>query len=782
MEDDLYRSLGFVNRYPEVFDVLCVNLDNQDTLLAGDITKMYTPLAAQPPGTGKTTLGRHITHVLRRPREASAAQEADVARRLLGAWTMQDLPATPLLAAAQADPRNENLVMRLLMQRYPRHVGMLLALKESTPILVQMKDLPDPGTFNTFNDALGFLIFCSAKGRKSAREYVAYVESAEEVRGAVGVVQALIRENGPLLLVLDDITDLQRGVYASYFSNSNKSTALHRAMSEFSLTLQQLHAIKGCFIMCTGRSLWLSSLALVGATSPLFVAPVMLSSLTVADVLETLRITPAWPNRSLAESVGVSAGMLSYLAEQTVRVTGGSGRVVQYLLRHLQGELAKPGRALADSPDAVDAMLEAARLRLVPQDSLFLRATYDGPAAAAAAGEIPSALGNQASVAMLVRLVAYSLLMDATFQPGMEVVLGDARVKFSDAVVLLGLSYAPAAAPSDAAGPATDGASSAASSPACLRVVAGAWLCQSLQQEPRILVDARSLASVSLLNTMREFGGTMRGRPFEMLCVDALIARSRLRPDQPVKQLLPHLSSCAAGDVLLPALDCVALPKVTSSETLLGDGQRASLLQQRKRWAGGLTISKDDLPWLLFSWLPCGAAGVPADGLSHSQDFFVRLDDSNVIGVAVKAAGKRNGTSWADLRDELSKVPDLSVAPELAAPACYTLVLWSLSLASELDQAVSGTAACVFGSGSWYRGAGGRLQTAAPAADDKGAAAAAVFTVPAHVQLVVANPAMAASGSGLVELLGSRAWEDLRRIMAGGAGQVDVPSLAAWAK
>ena len=48
-----------------------------------------------------------------------------------------------------------------------------------------------------------------------------------------------------------------------------------------------------------------------------------------------------------------------------------------------------------------------------------------------------------------------------------------------------------------------------------------------------------------------------------------------------------------------------------------------------------------------------------------------------------------------------------------------------------------------------------------------------MLTVPAHVQLVVANPAMAASGSGLVELLGSWAWEDLRRIKAGGAGQVD---------
>ena len=57
----------------------------------------------------------------------------------------------------------------------------------------------------------------------------------------------------------------------------------------------------------------------------------------------------------------------------------------------------------------------------------------------------------------------------------------------------------------------------------------------------------------------------------------------------------------------------------------------------------------DDLPWLLYSWLPCGAAGVPADGLSHSQDFLVRLDDSNVIGVAVKAAGTPNGTSWASL-------------------------------------------------------------------------------------------------------------------------------------
>jgi len=68
-------------------------------------------------------------------------------------------------------------------------------------------------------------------------------------------------------------------------------------------------------------------------------------------------------------------------------------------------------------------------------------------------------------VAVLVRLVAYSLLMHATFQPDVEVVL-DASVKFSDAVVLLGFSYAPAAAPSDAAGPAADGAPTTASFPA----------------------------------------------------------------------------------------------------------------------------------------------------------------------------------------------------------------------------------------------------------------------------------------------------------------------------
>ena len=83
--------LEFVNRYMETLDVLYPNFKNQETLRNKRGGKMYTPLAAQPPGTGKTALGLHLISVLRRPRESPALEE-DVSGRLKHAWAWKDTP------------------------------------------------------------------------------------------------------------------------------------------------------------------------------------------------------------------------------------------------------------------------------------------------------------------------------------------------------------------------------------------------------------------------------------------------------------------------------------------------------------------------------------------------------------------------------------------------------------------------------------------------------------------------------------------------------------------
>jgi hypothetical protein len=51
--DSLSKPLAFVNRYAEALDVLVPNLSNHECLRCDSDVKYVTPLAAQPPGTGK---------------------------------------------------------------------------------------------------------------------------------------------------------------------------------------------------------------------------------------------------------------------------------------------------------------------------------------------------------------------------------------------------------------------------------------------------------------------------------------------------------------------------------------------------------------------------------------------------------------------------------------------------------------------------------------------------------------------------------------------------------
>lgn len=171
-----------------------------------------------------------------------------------------------------------------------------------------------------------------------------------------------------------------------------------------------------------------------------------------------------------------------------------------------------------------------------------------------------------------------------------------------------------------------------------LRLVAGDWLCRSLLTDPLVAGNPGVQATSMFLGTMRAFGGTMRGRPFEMLCIDAFCSRALLHPNVQLRQLISWLGDSVLGSVNVPSLTVVAIPKVSPCTALSG-ADRSLLLQDQRSWPGyRLTLCPSDLPWLLSTWLPSGVIAVPVDAEGGAQDWFVRLEN-DIMGFANKAVG-----------------------------------------------------------------------------------------------------------------------------------------------
>jgi hypothetical protein len=390
-EESLTKPLAFVNRYAEALDILVPNLANQECLREGLRVKYITPLAAQPPGTGKTALGENITAILRRPRESDIGVETAIATRLKTAWCWQD--GAPSLHKALNDIRNENLVMRTLMARYPHHEETLLKLKYVKPLIIEMKTLVTPEFGFRFDRALAYAIFCAARGLRSTETATedTFLAQRKSLQTSSGMVIHLIKEgNGaPVMLILDDITDLEDPDFSDYFNSEQQKTPLYRAMTKLSRTLQLLHSIPLCFVFCTGRSLWLSSRALLGSGSPLIVHPTLLQPLTAADVEQSLRLTSTVSGRFLSESMGVAAPLIGAFTEQVVKLTGGVGRAVQFVLRARQSAVLG-GSPVLNSIEEIREALDRLLPRIPKIAGVLLRITWDGPADAVLTKEIPT--------------------------------------------------------------------------------------------------------------------------------------------------------------------------------------------------------------------------------------------------------------------------------------------------------------------------------------------------------------------------------------------------------
>lgn len=813
--------LPFVNRSAEAIDVMWPNMRNQLSLARNARQKAFTPLAGQPAGTGKTELGCHLADILNRPRELDDAAEAALASRLKTSWSLSREPHW--LDAALRDSRSDNLVVRTLLAAFGADCeATILQLKTAPTIVIVMKLLDTSAA--TLAIALSYAIYCAA-AKYAGVEAVALPKYASAGTLAL-LVDALIKAaDSPLILVLDDIVDLGDHQFKPWFGS--EPDRLYSAMKALNMQLQVLHSIRRCIVYCTGKSPWLSTLARASVGPPLFVRPVLLQPLSAGDIERMLEVTttphpldvtttPA--KMLLMHDLGVNASLARLFAERVQQATGGVGRVLQYALRARQQEFVRTRKPI-ESPADVESALVAAHSEVLAQIGSQLTLTWDGPVAADTSLTAGQWAARQLDRRRALQLIAHLLLLDAPFHPAFAVQQGASSMPVVDVATALGLSYTPATISLDSTpptvvadvgvvfGPANDAAAeeasgavaatpagtataaagaaaatTTASAPAVadsataaartasatteppLRLVAGEWLCDAILHDPAVTGDPSALCSAQMLAVMRTFGGTMRGRPFELLCCHTLCFRSAVRPGQPLCTLLPHLSSTSVASSRVPRLRVVALPKVVSTAATLTVEQKRIFAATRQQWPGPRFVHPDDMPWILSTWLEDGTLAIPADAASGSQDAFVKLD-GRVIGIAFKAVSAGDGTAWADLQSEIKK------APALDSP--YTLVVWSLVLAPELQAALRDCSARVIGPGKWKYDKAGRdlvqCELGAPS-----------FSV--HVrygmELVVANPHP--TQGGLRELLGADTWRQLLEMSGKPRCALEIKALAEW--
>ncbi len=93
------------------------------------------------------------------------------------------MTAAAVLAEALNDTRDENLVMRTLLAMFgSANHDTLLALKDTQPLIIEMKQLVPPDTFSsgTLGKALAYAIFCTSRGldRTEASTKHAFLASA----------------------------------------------------------------------------------------------------------------------------------------------------------------------------------------------------------------------------------------------------------------------------------------------------------------------------------------------------------------------------------------------------------------------------------------------------------------------------------------------------------------------------------------------------------------------------------------------------------------------------
>lgn len=552
------------------------------------------------------------------------------------------------------------------------------------------------------------------------------------------VKQIMVQTRKPLILILDDLPQLSSRVDAFPLkgAHSRPGQPLYSVLTALVPTFLQLQNIPGLVLYVTGPSELVAMNALSGGAPLALLAPILLHPLTATDILRVLECEE--DGATLGDTIGIKANQLEYFAVRCYSCTGGIGRVLGMVIRFLQQAFSEKSRSLSSSSVnkkskqwtallastevAVDTLLQQAHDHLIWAYAAFMYRFDSAPG------------GDDQGITILAAM----LLMEVRFPQVSTVKLKGQAWYICDLALTHGLAFAPV-------------------EDYFFMLVAGQWARRLL---------ATHLATNPLMRwvgTMAEYGGCMRGRAFELVCCYSLLRRSSFGGQRLLVEAFPHLGvgSMLTG-VMLPPLTVVPIPNVEATGHVPTQIEKNEC-ESRHTWTASKTIATAWLSWLLLHILRPGNMGIPVSALSGSSDAVVRLTATTFLSFLIKMVGEGSAVDWSAIKEEVSKVCDFG------ADYQHVVVVWSLHLAPEVRSVLGASPSACYGAGDWYYHRQHRGASRAPVLNQHRSGRPA-FTIPAGMQLIIANPE--APSGGLLEVIGSEICARLRALSS-----TDAPDL-----
>lgn len=242
----------------------------------------------------------------------------------------------------------------------------------------------------------------------------------------------------PLLILFDEIGALEQQEFAHWKPREEKDWTPQVAMKLLGFQIQRILAISKVHVYCTGRTSYVSLLAMVGANTSFYPCSVVLRPLRANSIQDMFTDSQLCPIR--LSCISSDKSVISHLCKNLVRFTGGDGRLVEKSLERLANICSTKS---LDSVEDVDNSLAA--MYIYMRGDTILGSQI--------------ALGADTWESHLLLLASDYLIHKKTFSPKFEVRVQGCRtmVCFTHVLSALGFSYT---IPED---------------PEKLQVVAGEW-------------------------------------------------------------------------------------------------------------------------------------------------------------------------------------------------------------------------------------------------------------------------------------------------------------------
>lgn len=561
----------------------------------------------------------------------SPEDEARIAERIRNASSFRErfMKVVCVEKALKAPQSAGNIVVRALDAAFPgRRVPEWISLI-CRALRITISFAEAPTLHETAHEAVRVAV-CRAAGLETS-----------EVSLPI-IMKALIDRHGAVILVIDEILDLHKWVR----SKTSDVDHVKQMYTELKMVLLAMCYIPGCILYVAGRSVWRHVVA-ASTASTLHDLLVVLDALDSVDVGNMLRAEDPRHRLPVYETMHVDPADISEVAEALTDISGGVGRQLLLLVKEAQATPRGSGQSIRKWIETMSESLRPTETVNAYPHAQDIQLMFNIPA--------PDDKAVKSYRAKLLREVMWPLILEEPIEKDSQATIGSHSCPILQLATAFGITFVTA-------------------SPTTVRLRAPQSIKLLLIAIAEHSIGFR-LDSDSLIRNIEAYGGTVKGRMMELLCVDSFLlrcvqgGRDVLRLDQ----ALPMFGglSCASWTVGVD-IGRTLLPKVT---------ERAASAAARD----ATTISPADLA----DHLRTACAGrprlvMPEDGTSGSLDWFVLTADG-IVGISQKALfDGSSGYSVDQLRADLAKLDQVGTSEK------RVLLVLSTKLSSAISSAIRG--------------------------------------------------------------------------------------------